>query len=97
VVNSNPNTSEDAKAHAAEVLDQGTASAGTTSSTGGDEHENRVLGGHKATLSNPNASAEAKEHSKEVLAGAGSGEPTSEHSEHEKRVLAGYKGVLASE
>ncbi|ORY31429.1 Conidiation protein 6-domain-containing protein [Naematelia encephala] len=38
---------------------------------GGNEHENRVLGGFKAVLHNPNISAETKEHAAEVLASHG--------------------------
>ncbi|WVW84546.1 hypothetical protein I302_106580 [Kwoniella bestiolae CBS 10118] len=51
----NPNTSEQAKEHAREILKEGT------------EHEHHVLGGYKATLHNPNTSDDAKEHAKEVL------------------------------
>jgi len=44
------------------------SSHGTTT---GQEHDNRVLGGYKATLKNPNVSEEAKEHAKEVLEESG--------------------------
>ncbi|CAE6438298.1 hypothetical protein ACGC1H_007002 [Rhizoctonia solani] len=108
---SNPNTSDEAKAHAEEVLanagvevnnNSSDNTKGTSASTHRDEHENRVLGGHKATLSNPNTSNEAKEHAQEVLANAdvsdtAKGQSTTGDSEHEKRVLAGYKGVLSND
>ncbi|KAF8608856.1 hypothetical protein BDV93DRAFT_518900 [Ceratobasidium sp. AG-I] len=102
---SNPNTGEEAKEHAKQVLaDAGVSTTGNTSGSHGstgDEHENRVLGGHKATLNNPNTSEEAKEHAKQVLADAGvsagntGSTGTNETSTHDKNVLAGYKGVLA--
>ncbi|WVR06258.1 hypothetical protein IAU60_003288 [Kwoniella sp. DSM 27419] len=62
----NPNTSEEAKAHAAEVLkEHGHTVDGAQ---GESEHDHRVLGGYKATLHNPNTSAEAKSHAADVLA-----------------------------
>ncbi|KAH6910647.1 Conidiation protein 6-domain-containing protein [Coprinopsis sp. MPI-PUGE-AT-0042] len=81
----NPRVSEEAKEHDRERLREmgeeveGTTTSSSTttrsrtdhSSTGDQEHENRVLGGYKATLKNPNVSEEAKEHAKDVLEEAG--------------------------
>ncbi|KAK1925353.1 hypothetical protein DB88DRAFT_483668 [Papiliotrema laurentii] len=98
----NPNTSEGAKHHAAELLQahgetlsqqdaahlkhagpeghshhgvqhhvshhaDGWKDAPVADKGEGGEHDHRVLGGFKATLSNPNSSEEAKEHAAEVL------------------------------
>jgi hypothetical protein len=63
---SNDRTSEQAKAHAREVLEAaGIKVEGGESNT--DEHQVRVLAGYKAALSNPNVSAEAKNHAREFL------------------------------
>ncbi|CED85080.1 Conidiation-specific protein 6 [Phaffia rhodozyma] len=64
---SNPNTSDEAKEHAQQVLD-GSAEP-TSHSTGSSEEANQgnVLGGHKANLANPNTSEESKENSRKIL------------------------------
>ncbi|KAK7047685.1 hypothetical protein VNI00_006453 [Paramarasmius palmivorus] len=66
-----PTTSDEAKAHAREVLEK----AGALPDTNDDEHEKRVLAGYKAALhsaygrvmQNPNVSEEAKENAQKVL------------------------------
>ncbi|KAF8304975.1 hypothetical protein DL93DRAFT_2102296 [Clavulina sp. PMI_390] len=76
---SNERTSEQAKANAEEKLAgmgvegfDGSSGTSTTTTTGsGDEHENRVMGGYKATLKNPNVSEEAKNRAAENLREAG--------------------------
>lgn len=108
---SNPNVGPEAKAHAEQVLaDAGESTSANTSGgqakTGGDEHDNRVLGGYKATLSNPNTGEEAKEHAKEVLANAGvstessdntgtSGQTGSSGSNDDSELSTHDKNVLA--
>ncbi|KAI9817344.1 MAG: hypothetical protein M1826_001626 [Phylliscum demangeonii] len=64
---SNPNTSEEAKEHAKEVLETEFAGGDTSSSSDAGKNPNNVAGGLKATLSNPNTSEEAKESAKERL------------------------------
>ncbi|KAK8858487.1 hypothetical protein IAR55_002714 [Kwoniella newhampshirensis] len=64
-----------------------------------DEHENRQLGGYKATIHNPNTSTEAKEHAAEILAehGVKTDYPTHQSKEaqqHEHHVIGGYKATL---
>ncbi|GLB39819.1 putative conidiation protein 6 [Lyophyllum shimeji] len=60
----NPNTSEEAKRHAREIL----SAAGYDSySTDETEHTNRVIAGYKAALHNPRVSPEAKQHAVEFL------------------------------
>ncbi|WVO13453.1 hypothetical protein L204_101069 [Cryptococcus depauperatus] len=71
----NPRVSEEAKAHASEVIQEyekhGEAAIADIDSKkpadSGDQHENHVNGGYKATLNNPNVSKEAKEHARKVL------------------------------
>ncbi|KAG8694881.1 hypothetical protein FRC09_009534 [Ceratobasidium sp. 395] len=101
---SNPNAGPEAKANAERILAEAgetvTGTTHTTGTTGGDEHDNRVLGGYKATLSNPNVGPEAKAHAEQMLADAGvsAGSTTdTSRDQHEKNVLAGYKGVLSND
>ncbi|WVQ96860.1 hypothetical protein IAU59_003967 [Kwoniella sp. CBS 9459] len=51
-----------------------------------NEHENRQLGGLKATVHNPNTSPEAKAHATEILAEHGitlkADPPTAQHGQH---------------
>jgi hypothetical protein len=74
------------------------------------EHNNRVLGGYRATLANPNVSAAAKAHARAMLAHAGADPRTqravaAQHSQaqaggqdaHLARQLGGYKSALKSE
>jgi len=65
---SNPNTSEEAKDHAREVLEN-MESTGEVPTRDDDSNKNtgNVIGGHKANLKNPNTSEEAKENSRQVL------------------------------
>ncbi|RMZ70801.1 conidiation 6 [Pyrenophora seminiperda CCB06] len=67
----NPNTSDEAKQHSKEVLQEiengGAVPTSSSSSGNGDKNPNNVAGGLKATLSNPNVSDEAKESAKERL------------------------------
>jgi len=69
------------------------------------EHEHRVEGGYKATLSNPNSSEEAKKHAQEMLdkAGVDANERRStdtskftEEEKHKHRVEGGYKATLSN-
>jgi len=69
------------------------------------EHEHRVEGGYKATLSNPNSSEEAKKHAQEMLdkAGVDANEKRStdtsnfsEEEKHKHRVEGGYKATLSN-
>ncbi|KAK4684255.1 hypothetical protein P7C73_g5936, partial [Tremellales sp. Uapishka_1] len=78
--------SEEAKAHAAEVLAASGAAVGDEA-----EHEKRVLAGYKATLHNPNASDAAKQKAEAVLLDAQLAQ-----EEHERHVLGGYKGTLSN-
>ncbi|KAI0040636.1 hypothetical protein FA95DRAFT_1647893 [Auriscalpium vulgare] len=97
----NPNVSAEAKADAEQRLEhmgaiEHQAQRGSKQAPTGGTHEQRVMGGYKATLSNPNTSEHAKAHAREVLEAAGYLERpagTSEE-EHETRVLAGYKAAL---
>jgi len=108
---SNPRTSEEAKTHAQEKLNQAEEGMPGDSEPYAPEEEeggvdnNRVLGGHKATLHNSNTSGEAKQHARDVLKSAGDGgdEPGSGTTrassgdtgdEHTNRVLGGYKATL---
>ncbi|WVQ86657.1 hypothetical protein IAS59_000371 [Cryptococcus gattii] len=61
----NPKTSEEAKAHARQAINE--YERKKNSGSGGTEHDHRVAGGYKAALHNPNVSQEAKQHAKEVL------------------------------
>ncbi|EIN11451.1 hypothetical protein PUNSTDRAFT_98561 [Punctularia strigosozonata HHB-11173 SS5] len=56
----NPNVSEEAKEHAADVLEAADEDPASI-------HEHRVLGGYKATLKNPNVSKQAKQQARELL------------------------------
>ncbi|KAH8107832.1 hypothetical protein BXZ70DRAFT_912866 [Cristinia sonorae] len=64
---SNPNTSEQAKAHAREILEAAGYTFERSSDVSEDEHQTRVLAGYKAALHNPRVSQEAKDHAKEYL------------------------------
>ncbi|KAI3622709.1 conidiation-specific protein 6 [Moniliophthora roreri] len=102
------NASEEAKAHASEVLDQQGATTEIVSNTGtGDAHTNHILGGYKATVlrsdrppfTDNNASDQAKQHASEVLNEHGASTkplPQSQRNEHpdHERVKAGYKAAL---
>jgi len=73
------------------------------------EHNNRVLGGYRATLANPNVSDAAKAHARAMLAQAGAdprtqravaaqnSQATSGQDTHLARQLGGYKSALKSE
>lgn len=72
------------------------------------EHNNRVLGGYRATLANPNVSDAAKAHARSMLAQAGADPRTqravaaqnsqaSGQDSHLARQLGGYKSALKSE
>ncbi|KAG8698293.1 hypothetical protein FRC08_006017 [Ceratobasidium sp. 394] len=100
---SNPRVSPEAKANAARILAEAgqpvAGMTGTKGTTTGEEHDNRVLGGYKATLTNPTVSTEAKINAEHVLADAGvpvTQTVESTREEHEKHVLAGHKGVLSN-
>ncbi|OJT10672.1 hypothetical protein TRAPUB_12818 [Trametes pubescens] len=103
---SNPNTSQAAKEHASERLEESA------------HHKNHVMGGYKATLNSafsqymllttknpmkatdPRTSEDAKKHAREILEAAGIQFDAVEDvaaAEHEKRVIAGYKAALNSE
>ncbi|KAI0082028.1 hypothetical protein K474DRAFT_1694711 [Panus rudis PR-1116 ss-1] len=69
---SNPNTSEQAKAHAREILEAAGYTVERSSDVTQDEHEKRVLAGYKAALHNPRVSEEAKQHAREYLQQHGS-------------------------
>ncbi|KAF2229710.1 conidiation protein 6 [Viridothelium virens] len=62
----NPNTSEEAKQHSKEVLDQ-EFDGGKIPQSDEDKNPGNVAGGLKATMKNPNVSDEAKESAKERL------------------------------
>ncbi|BFZ60088.1 hypothetical protein YB2330_001110 [Saitoella coloradoensis] len=69
---SNPNTSDEAKQHAQEVLDNGLQDQVDDQKLADEEgtgakNTGNVIGGYKATLKNPNVSEEAKEHAKEKI------------------------------
>ncbi|WVQ72879.1 hypothetical protein IAR50_002440 [Cryptococcus sp. DSM 104548] len=72
---SNPNTSDEAKQNASNVLsdiDQKGSDAIADHENErydheADHHTNQVRGGYKATLKNPNVSEEAKDHAREIL------------------------------
>jgi len=66
---SNPNTSEEAKQHSREMLEQLEGKTTTTSSGVELEgkNEGNVVGGYKAALKNPKVSEEAKERAENVL------------------------------
>ncbi|KAI6781721.1 uncharacterized protein J7T54_003987 [Emericellopsis cladophorae] len=64
----NPNTSEDAKEHSRQVLNEEFNGGDVSKTTdNGDKNPNNVAGGLKATLNNPKVSDEAKESAKERL------------------------------
>ncbi|OCL07165.1 hypothetical protein AOQ84DRAFT_223144 [Glonium stellatum] len=64
----NPNTSEEAKQHSREVLDQefngGNIDSGSSTE---DKSPGNVIGGLKATINNPRVSQEAKDSASERL------------------------------
>ncbi|GAO47919.1 hypothetical protein G7K_2115-t1 [Saitoella complicata NRRL Y-17804] len=69
---SNPNTSDEAKQHAQEVLDNGLQEQVDDQKLADEEgtgakNTGNVIGGYKATLKNPNVSEEAKEHAQDKL------------------------------
>lgn len=69
------------------------------------EHNNRVLGGYRATLANPSASEAAKTHARAMIAQAGADVRTQRavaaqaagQDSHLTRQLGGYKSALKSE
>ncbi|KAG9252064.1 uncharacterized protein F5Z01DRAFT_676308 [Emericellopsis atlantica] len=64
----NPNTSEEAKEHSRQVLNEEFNGGDVPKATdSGDKNPNNVAGGLKATLNNPKVSDEAKESAKERL------------------------------
>ncbi|KAG8886084.1 hypothetical protein FRB97_007960 [Tulasnella sp. 331] len=98
---SNPNTSEEAKTHAREMLAEMNAEhQGEYTETMGREdeiHSNRVIGGYKATLNNPNVSQEAKDRAEAVLGEQGyEVSYVKETDSHTNRVLGGYKATLSN-
>ncbi|KAB5596071.1 Ubiquitin carboxyl-terminal hydrolase [Ceratobasidium theobromae] len=98
---SNPNVSPEAKAHAEKVLaDAGIDIYGIGLADGKSEHEHRVLGGYKSTLSFVYFALgpEAKAHAEQVLVGneASATGATTADDEHENRVLGGYKATLSN-
>ncbi|KAL8834636.1 MAG: hypothetical protein Q9176_007385 [Flavoplaca citrina] len=62
----NPNTSDEAKQHSKEVLDQ-EFNGGNIDTSSGDKNTNNVAGGLKATVSNPKVSQEAKDSAQDRL------------------------------
>jgi len=81
----------------------------TYSPTSSQEHNNRVLGGYRATLANPNVSDAAKAHARAMLEQAGadirtqkerssteSGKGSKSPDAHLARQLGGYKSALKS-
>ncbi|KAI5778299.1 Conidiation protein 6-domain-containing protein [Geopyxis carbonaria] len=65
----NPHTSEEAKKHSREVLDDIGDETMSSKQSGSMEGKNpgNVIGGYKATTKNPNVSKEAKEHAEKAL------------------------------
>ncbi|KAI5844085.1 Conidiation protein 6-domain-containing protein [Tricharina praecox] len=66
----NPNTSEEAKEHSRQVLDElGSETKSSAGGSGDDGSKNtgNVIGGYKATLKNPNVSDEAKGRAEQKL------------------------------
>lgn len=101
-----PDQREDAK-RALEALYQPTYGSSTP-----QEHNNRVLGGYRATLANPNVSEAAKAHARAMLEQAGADLRTQKERNvaanarasngksgdgHLARQLGGYKSALKSE
>ncbi|EOD48357.1 conidiation-specific protein 6 [Neofusicoccum parvum] len=62
----NPNTSDEAKQHSKEVLDQ-EFDGGNIPQADQNKNPGNVAGGLKATLNNPNVSEEAKQSAKDRL------------------------------
>ncbi|KAI4270785.1 MAG: hypothetical protein LQ337_006468 [Flavoplaca oasis] len=62
----NPNTSDEAKQHSKEVLDQ-EFNGGNVDTSSGDKNPNNVAGGLKATVNNPQVSQEAKDSAQDRL------------------------------
>ncbi|KAG9014541.1 hypothetical protein FRB95_007222 [Tulasnella sp. JGI-2019a] len=97
---SNPNTSEEAKVHAREMLAQMGAefqdgNTGTMSYQD-ETHNNRVIGGYKAALNNPNVSHEAKQRAETILSEQGVAVGGTETDSPSNRVLGGYKATLSN-
>ncbi|THH17875.1 hypothetical protein EW146_g3031 [Bondarzewia mesenterica] len=99
----NPNVSQEAKMQAEQRLEQMGAlehephHGRHAESETEHQHDNRVLGGYKATLNNESTSEEAKAHAREILHAAGYGieKPQgASEEEHRSRVIAGYKAAL---
>jgi len=89
---SNPNTSDEAKEHAKEMLETEYADVKT-----GDDKEkdpSRVIGGLKATISNPHTSDEAKEGAKERLEEMP--DTTHEANKDPENVARGLKATLSN-
>ncbi|KAJ4288475.1 hypothetical protein N0V90_011711 [Kalmusia sp. IMI 367209] len=63
----NPNTSEEAKQHSREVLENEYDGGNTETHSQEGKNPNNVAGGLKATLNNPKVSDEAKQSAKERL------------------------------
>ncbi|KDQ57722.1 hypothetical protein JAAARDRAFT_194009 [Jaapia argillacea MUCL 33604] len=63
----NPNVSEEAKAHAREILKEDGYTFDRPEGATEEEHETRVLAGYKAALHNDRVSAEAKAHARQYL------------------------------
>ncbi|KAF2247169.1 hypothetical protein BU26DRAFT_430168 [Trematosphaeria pertusa] len=63
----NPNTSEEAKQHSREILENEFDGGNTQQHSQEGKNPNNVAGGLKATINNPQVSNEAKESAKERL------------------------------
>ncbi|KAI1466066.1 conidiation-specific protein 6 [Daldinia caldariorum] len=65
----NPNTSQEAKEHSKQVLENEFNGGDVPKSSGDDDNKNpgNVAGGLKAAIKNPNVSEEAKQSAKERL------------------------------
>ncbi|KAI0790704.1 Conidiation protein 6-domain-containing protein [Abortiporus biennis] len=97
----NPNVSSEAKERAEQKLGEMGETQPTTGSTRrmstSSDHDNRVLGGYKATLTSERTSEQAKAHAREVLEAAGyhvEREAGVSETEHQNRVISGYKAAL---
>ncbi|KAG7414479.1 Conidiation protein 6-domain-containing protein [Fusarium sp. MPI-SDFR-AT-0072] len=68
LLSNNPNTSEEAKEHSRQVLENEFNGGEVTGAEDNkDKNPGNVAGGLKATLNNPNVSDEAKQNAKERL------------------------------
>ncbi|KAL0259700.1 hypothetical protein SLS55_005439 [Diplodia seriata] len=63
----NPNTSDEAKQHSRQIIDEKTESEDVPQAADQDKNPGNVAGGLKATVNNPNVSDEAKQSAKERL------------------------------